>query len=426
MDLPVRSRTARLGRTQPGPADAVGELGQVSEAEPPQVLEGPALTPPEEHPYSGTLSTTGTRRTAGCSRSAATTRLSGRPCVRSYCGVYIDAGYLTAAASIRLTGTSYRAATEVDVASLIRQMTSQATAHADLPLLRVHWYDAGARGVASAEQRRVATLPRVKLRLGRTSVHGEQKGVDLKLALDLITQARNRVTDVVYLASGDDDLTEAVEEAQHLGTQVVLLAVPDLEGRAINVSRNLQMACDDLLLISPSALDEHVRKATRTASVDEPTATPDHGPAEDATAAVIRPVSAPRSDVDEPEQRMTPARLALMLEHRAPAAPPPKRLYTTASTPVYSTATGQPAAASSSIGDDEDAIASVITTLLDSWWPSASAAAKRELLAGRPVVPQELDRTLLLDLSARLGVDELGTGVRFRLRELFWEHAARR
>lgn len=335
--------------------------------------------------------------------------------MRSYCGVYVDAGYLAAAASLRLTGTSYRAATELDVASLVAAITEQATAHSQLSLLRVHWYDAGARGVASPEQRRIATLPRVKLRLGRTSVHGEQKGVDLKLALDLITQARNRVTDVVYLVSGDDDLTEAVEEAQHLGTQVVLLAVPGHEGKPINVSRNLQMACDELLLIQPEALDEHVRKATPKTAV------------EDVEPAGMTPASEPTASTETAAPpRVTPAVMAAMLEHRAPAALPPRRLFTNAAVPVYSSITGQstprPDAAAPEI---EEAVSEVVDSLLASWHLSATADAKSELLAGKPMIPPELDRTLLRDLSAQLHVDELDTSTRFRLRNVFWERAQR-
>ena len=69
-------------------------------------------------------------------------------------------------------------------------------------------------------------LPRVKLRLGRTSPHGEQKGVDLRIGLDLAAHGRNHVVDTMYLVR-DDDLSEAVEEAQNHGSQVVILAVPD-------------------------------------------------------------------------------------------------------------------------------------------------------------------------------------------------------
>lgn len=331
--------------------------------------------------------------------------------MRSYCGVYVDAGYLMAAASIRETGSSYRAATHVDVAGLLRALAAQAAAHSALPLLRMHWYDAGARGVPSAEQRQIATLPRVKLRLGRTSIHGEQKGVDLKLALDLITQARNRVTDVVYLVSGDDDLTEAVEEAQHLGTQVVLLAVPDKDGRPINVSRNLQMACDELLLVDDGALDVHVERAT---------------PAEPVAAGEGPAGAEPEQDRrDAQPARPTPALLAALAEHRAPAATPPRRLVARSSIPVYSSTTGQTAADDALDADVERAVTTVVENLLTSWWGSASAAARESVLAARPIIPQDLDRSLLLDLSAKLGVEELEPAARFRLREVFWERAER-
>ncbi len=89
--------------------------------------------------------------------------------------------------------------------------------------------DSGARqGTPSSSQREIAALPKVKLRLGRVGFNGEQKGVDLKLALDLITQSRNKAAEVVYLVSGDDDLSEAVEEAQHHGIQVISLVVPEV------------------------------------------------------------------------------------------------------------------------------------------------------------------------------------------------------
>lgn len=322
--------------------------------------------------------------------------------MRSYCGVYVDAGYLYAAASVRLTGTSYRAATEMDVAALLDAIVEQVTCHAKLPLLRVHWYDAARGATPSMDQRRIATLPRVKLRLGRTSVNGEQKGVDLKLALDLITQARHRVMDVVYLVSGDDDLTEAVEEAQHLGTQVALLAVPDLEGRPIHTNKNLQMACDELLLVSPAALDEHVRRATPPARMEP-------------EAPVEKPVAVPA-----PPPRFTPADLAALSGHRAPAAMPPRKLVvTTDAVPVYSSITGQASRADPVTADVEAAITQVVDSLLGSL--SSSPGGHQELMARKPMIPPDLDRTLLLDLVARLHVDELDTAVRFRLRDAFWE-----
>ena len=53
-------------------------------------------------------------------------------------------------------------------------------------MLRVYWYDAGKNGAAEPEHEKVAVLPKVKLRLGHVGVVGEQKGVDLRIGLDMV------------------------------------------------------------------------------------------------------------------------------------------------------------------------------------------------------------------------------------------------
>lgn len=48
--------------------------------------------------------------------------------MRSYCSLYIDAGYLMAACSTRRTGTSLRSATAMDVPALLGELTAQVEA----------------------------------------------------------------------------------------------------------------------------------------------------------------------------------------------------------------------------------------------------------------------------------------------------------
>lgn len=181
--------------------------------------------------------------------------------MRSYCAIYVDVGYLLAAAATRVTGTSLRRGVQVDHPELIRGLIERAESDSGLPLLRVNWYDSGSRpgGMPDFTQDEIGLLPRVKLRLGRLSHAGEQKGVDLRIGLDLATHGRNRVVDVIYLVSGDDDLTEAVEEAQGHGVQVILLAVPGQDGRAHGVARHLQRAADGLILLDGETIDQAVR-----------------------------------------------------------------------------------------------------------------------------------------------------------------------
>ena len=113
-------------------------------------------------------------------------------------------------------------------------------------------------------------LPRVKLRLGRLSYSGEQKGVDLRIGLDLVMHARNQAVDMMYLVSGDDDLTEAVEEVQGHGIPVILLAAPDKDGRPHAVSRHLLREADGIETINPEAIDMFVQARTRPEPEPEP------------------------------------------------------------------------------------------------------------------------------------------------------------
>lgn len=181
--------------------------------------------------------------------------------MRSYCAIYVDAGYLLASAATRVTGTSLRRGVQVDHAKLVRGLIEQAESDSGMPLLRVNWYDSGGRpgGMPDMQQEDIGLLPRVKLRLGRLSHSGEQKGVDLRMGLDLATYGRNRVVDIIYLVSGDDDLTEAVEEAQFHGLQVIVLAVPDQRSRPYAVARNLQREADGVLLLDAEVIDAAVK-----------------------------------------------------------------------------------------------------------------------------------------------------------------------
>ena len=171
--------------------------------------------------------------------------------MRSYCALYVDVGYLLAAAATRVTGTSLRNGVVVSYPDLVARLIADAEKASGLPLLRLHWYDSGNRpaGTPDSTQEAIGMLPRVKLRLGRTSPQGEQKGVDLRIGLDLAAHGRNRSVDVIYLLSGDDDLSEAVEEAQSHGMQVVLMAVPDRAGKPHAVSRHLIRESDDLIVL---------------------------------------------------------------------------------------------------------------------------------------------------------------------------------
>jgi hypothetical protein len=328
--------------------------------------------------------------------------------VTPHCALYIDVGYMMAAMSTRVANTSLRSASEVDVPAFLADLSAQVVADSGLPLLRINWYDAGTRGgTVDAAQRAIGELPKVKLRLGRTGFNGEQKGVDLKLALDLTMQARNQVAEVVYLMSGDDDLSEAVEEAQQVGVQVLGLAIPDVDGNAISFSNHLRLVVDDLRLVDDPIIALHVRAGRRaeTAAAD---------------ASLGQPLAQP---APESGDRATPAVMAQRRVSPARAAPTPTAI-PDAGRVMYSAISGTGAAyVDPAIADEAEgriALATVARNVVASWWRTASPDAHAALHGERPSVPPELDRTLLRDLSAALDVYDIPTHWRYRLREAFW------
>lgn len=319
---------------------------------------------------------------------------------RSYSALYIDAGYLLAAAATRVSGSSLRAGVVVDHQRLIEKLVAQVEEQSRLPLLRVNWYDSGGRpgGNPDEQQERIGMLPRVKLRLGRLSYGGEQKGVDLRIGLDLATHSRNRIVDIVYLLSGDDDLTEAVEEAQHLGAQVIVLAVPDKEDKPNGVSKHLWREADDVALVDPKIIDDTV--FVRTAPAPAPSTEP---VVEEAKSEVPQAVPS-----DAP--KFSPANMpAKKVDRPAPTAVPID--YSSIDPALLVTA------------EEEQAITAVAEAVTSSWMRSASPADRERLLARKPSIPPELDRAMLVDLSSKLGAYEIGEPARFRLRTKFWEAA---
>ncbi|WP_305093164.1 NYN domain-containing protein [Prescottella sp. R16] len=328
--------------------------------------------------------------------------------MRSTCSLYIDAGYLLASAATRVTGTSLRSGIHVDYAALIRSLVDTAQTRSGLPVLRVHWYDSARNGLPDAQQERIGELSKVKLRLGRFGVNGEQKGVDLRIGLDLVAHARNGTSDVFFLVSGDDDLTEAVEEAQVHGVQVVVFAVPTVEGKPHGVSRHLVRAADELDTVDGAAVDAAVMKVDRKpppAPVTPPAPKP--GPA----------------DVEEPAVRTSvPTPLDLVTVPHVPAPPPPTSVL------AYSSSSVSPAHVrpgyDADDGEQDRAIDEVVMRVLASFRESASADDELELERARPSIPREIDRALLLDASDAMQRYDLDERIRYRLRARFWEKYA--
>ena len=334
------------------------------------------------------------------------------------CTIHVDAGYLYAALATRLTGSANRAAITVDEQSLVRQLIELSTSDSGMRILRVLWYDAAKNGVPDPYQRQIGLIESVKLRMGRINTFGEQKGVDLRLGLDLVSLGHNRAAEVAYLISGDDDLTEAVTDAQDLGLQVKLLTIPAGDGRPHAVAANLSLAVDGMVPIPTDTLDRLVTRAGRPAAPSVEvltTVTEQQQPGRNGPPVIPpRPPVVPAATAALPPTASSPAAAAIESVDSGPI-------------PVYSSVTGGSANPSDAHGLlSEDLINEVARSVFDVWAGTAGADEIERLLQGRPNVPPPIDRILLTDLVTRSGRSEIPTWARFALREAFWAAASGR
>ncbi|WP_267243259.1 NYN domain-containing protein [Streptomyces sp. PR69] len=146
--------------------------------------------------------------------------------------IFVDAGYVYAAAGLLVAGTEDRRSFDLDAEGLIDAFIDKArTIFADSRLLRVYWYDGARRRIHTAEQQTIAELPDVKVRLGNLNASNQQKGVDSLIRSDLESLARHRAISDAALVGGDEDLVSAVEAAQGYGARVHLWGIEAADGR---------------------------------------------------------------------------------------------------------------------------------------------------------------------------------------------------
>lgn len=297
--------------------------------------------------------------------------------------IFIDAGFLLSVGSSAVTGTSLRSAIRVDAEPLVAGIVRTTRENCGLQPLRIYWYDAARDGVMSDWHKKISLLDDVKVRLGRIGVNGQQKGVDLRLGLDLVEVARNRSARVAYLLSGDDDLAEAVEAAQDLGMKVVLLALED-KNRYLgirSVAEHLAYKVDRIVIVAPELIRETFAPATRPPQPPEAQAPPQPRPAV------------------EPPVNVTPADLAARGNPQAPGREPEQDL-------THSFLTAE----------------AVAESLARNWYGTTSLAEVHAVLEERPVLPAEIDATLLRDCAAHIGeADTERQPVRRHLRQAFWD-----
>ena len=343
----------------------------------------------------------------------------------SQSAIFVDASFLLAIGGHRASGTTLRAAFTVNYEALIEGILNTAKEYSGLENLRIYWYDASKDAIFTDQHKRIGLLPGVKVRLGRISFNGEQKGVDLKLGLDLVGIARNRAASVAFLVSGDDDLAEAVEEAQDLGMKVVLIGVEKADHRlgVASVAEHLALRVDSIITLREELIKTSFVKAVSW-DPEHATLTANIANASEAikvteTEAETRPMVPKPSARKLPTPALFNQRAKPQSAVHAPAPAPADYQLVYSSTQQTSDFTGT---AGNSDPGAMDVAAEVGSSVAKNWHASTTQAELKDLLSDRPLLPAEVDRVLLKDCAQRIGEWKTDLqDIRRALRVAFWD-----
>ncbi|GAA0596348.1 NYN domain-containing protein [Actinomadura livida] len=327
--------------------------------------------------------------------------------------IFVDAGYLYAASGALLLSCGSRREYRVAAEKLIKALTSHADDQLLGELLRVYWFDAAPKRQPTVDQRVIANLPLVKLRLGNLNAQGQQKGVDAQLRADLEALARHRaITDAVLLA-GDEDMLPAVEAAQRYGVRVHLWGVEPTHGS--NQAEWLVWESDTVEVLPADFLRPYFTKA-KVLPVPAP-----------GTAAAVRDAAAAAqrtSPVPSPSQ---------VFAGRPPAVkPPPGTVRTAVAVPagatpatVAASMNSAPATSDGKLGPDRDHMLEIGEHVAQKWIFERGRDNIRDLLPG-PILPPVIDKELLIEAEKELGSSlRPYQEARTWLRDGFWERVYR-
>lgn len=132
----------------------------------------------------------------------------------------------------------------------------------DRELLRTYYYnsplDQSKNPQAYKAQQRFFDVlyktPDLEVRLGRLQTKADgtktEKGVDVKLAVDMITKAYKNHYDIAILISGDADFVEVVKEVKDQAKHVELVTFPQQS------CYHLKKHCDRIIEINASFLSD--------------------------------------------------------------------------------------------------------------------------------------------------------------------------
>lgn len=323
--------------------------------------------------------------------------------------IMVDVGYIYASAGELLFGASSRREYRVDADKLIQALIRHADELIRGELLRVYWYDAARDRVPTFDQRVIAQMPLVKLRLGNLNARGQQKGVDAQIRADIEGLARHRAITDAVLVAGDEDMVPAVEAAQAYGVRVHLWGIEPPYGT--NQAERLVWESDTVEVLERSMI--------------EPYFTPQLGGEAPPAALAAAPAVSPNG----------PSRAAAVAAAAAassvPHAPSPAQLFgernpfRSHSRAAAAAQAAAAAAAASRLGPAREKVEEAGEHVAQKWILTRGEDNIRDLMPG-PILPPVIDKELLVDAEKELGLSLRSyQEAREWLRDAFWARVHR-
>ncbi|HXP56976.1 MAG TPA: NYN domain-containing protein [Streptosporangiaceae bacterium] len=329
--------------------------------------------------------------------------------------VMVDVGYIYAAAGELLLGTSSRRDFRVDAVPLISAISKHADELVRGELLRVYWYDAARDRVPTIDQRVIAQLPQVKLRLGNLNARGQQKGVDAQIRADMEALARHHAVTDAVLVAGDEDMVPAVEAAQAYGVRVHLWGIDPPYGT--NQAERLVWESDTV-----EVLDSSFVRPFFTRQPGSDSSRSEDPPSVPSPAQLFGDRTPPRPPAKPPHPAYpvpgVPAPGSPVPVEASPAIEPPPVV---ADSPPAETVS--PAASTGELprlGPDRLRVEEAGEHVAQKWLLTRGEDNIRDLLPG-PILPPVIDKELLVEAEKELGLSlRAYQEAREWLRDAFW------
>jgi hypothetical protein len=249
--------------------------------------------------------------------------------------------------------------------------------------------------VPTIDQRVIAQMPWVKLRLGNLNARGQQKGVDAQIRADMEALARHRAITDAILVAGDEDMVPAVEAAQAYGVRIHLWGVEPPYGT--NQAERLVWESDTVDVLERSFLEPFFTRQLLPESGQTATAEPLPSRADQAVPVQSSQGAPSPAQVFGDRHMSRPMSRPMAVTHLPSAR----------------------------LGPDRERVEEAGEHVAQKWILTRGEDNIRDLLPG-PILPPVIDKELLVDAEKELNLSLRSyQEAREWLRDAFWARVHR-